>query len=291
MFGYVRAREDMLPQADRERYEAAYCGLCLTMKKQYGAISRLFLNYDFVFLAMLLDSEETVRPTECVKCPLHPVRGKTACKGGGWMETAAGESVVLTWWKLRDAVADGGFLTRLSARFLGLFLRPGYRQARGGCLEFDVQTARLLAELRELERHKSPSIDQTADCFARILQAAAPTVGEMGLDRSRQQLLYHLGRWIYLIDAVDDLTEDKKTGNYNPVAARFPEWSQEDRDYLRHNMDHSLALVGAAFQLLPVTIWSSVLENIIYSGLPTVEELVFSGKWREYQKKRRRNKG
>ena len=50
----MRAREDMLPQADRERYEAAYCGLCLTMKKQYGAISRLFLNYDFVFLGILL---------------------------------------------------------------------------------------------------------------------------------------------------------------------------------------------------------------------------------------------
>ncbi|MEI3141456.1 MAG: DUF5685 family protein [Lawsonibacter sp.] len=36
-----------------------------------------------------------------------------------------------------------------------------------------------------------------------------------------EQLLYHLGRWIYLIDARDDLAEDLADGRYNPVAARF----------------------------------------------------------------------
>ena len=207
------------------------------------------------------------------------------------MEIAAGESVILTWWKLRDAIVDGGFWPRLGASLLCLLLSPSYRKAKARHPDFDNSTTKLLAELRELEKEKSPSIDHTADCFARLLQAASPAVNEEILDRPRQLLLYHLGRWIYLVDAVDDLTEDKKAGRYNPVTARFPAWRPEDKTYLRHTMDHSLALAGAAFQLLPVNPWSEVTENILYNGLPAVEELVFAGKWREYQKKRRRNNG
>jgi len=291
MFGYVRAREDTLFPEARRSYESAYCGLCHALKERYGTAARLFLNYDLVFLAMLLAPAGESSRTECLRCPLHPRKGKPACRGGEWMETAAGESVILTWWKLRDAVADGGLLSRLGGRLLCLLLKPAYRRARAHHPEFDASTARLLGELGELERGGSPSIDRTADCFARLLQAAAPAVGEARLDRPRQQLLYHLGRWIYLIDAVDDLAEDRRAGRYNPVAARFPAWSREDGEYLRQNMDHSLALAGAAFQLLPANPWSAVLENILYSGLPSVEELVFSGKWREYQKKRRRYDG
>ncbi len=291
MFGYVRAREDTLSAESKKAYEAVYCGLCHALKEKYGTIPRLFLNYDFVFLAMLLAPEREEGAAECLKCPLHPVKGKPACRSGEWLETAAGESVILTWWKLRDTVADGGFLSRVGARLLCLLLRSSYQKARTDYPDFDARTARLLSELRELESAKSPSIDRTADCFAQLLQAAAPTTDREILDRPRQQLLYHLGRWIYLIDAVDDLPEDKRAGSYNPVAERFPVWSKEDQAYLRQNMDHSLALMGAAFQLLPANPWSPVTENIIYSGLPGVEELVFDRKWREYQKKRRRNDG
>lgn len=207
------------------------------------------------------------------------------------MAAAAGESVILTWWKLRDTVTDGGVFPQLGARMLGLLLRGGYHRAKAQYPDFDRRTAELLAQLRELERENCPSIDRTADCFAQILREAAPDTGEAGLDRPREQLLYHLGRWLYLVDAVDDREEDRRSGSYNPVAARFPAWSGEDRDYLRQSMDHSLALAGAAFQLLPENPWSGIVENILYGGLPGVEELVFSGKWREYQKKRRRNDG
>lgn len=289
MFGYVRAREDTLPLEVRKDYEAAYCGLCHVLKERYGAFARMFLNYDFVFLAMLLAPERGDASARCLKCPLHPQKGKPACRGGEWMELAAGESVILTWWKLRDTIADDGFFSKLGAWFLCLLLGPSYRKARGRHPDFDAQTARLLAELRELEREKSSSIDRTADCFARLLQAAAPNTEAEHLDRPRQQLLYHLGRWIYLIDAIDDLPEDRRRGDYNPVAARFPEWEPEDKTYLRQNLDHSLGLAGTAFELLPINPWSAVMENIIYSGLPTVEELVFDCKWREYQKRHRRN--
>ncbi len=289
MFGYVRVRRDTLPEAALAGYEAVYCGLCRTMGERYGQFARLFLNYDFALLAMLLMPEEETLCVSCRSCPRHPMKGKPSCQEGKWLDTAAAESVILTWWKLKDAVADNGFFKGVSPRILCLLLGPGYRRARAACPGFDRQVSERLRDLRELEEAGSPSIDRTAHCFAQLLRAAAPDTGETARDRVMGEFLYHLGRWIYLIDAVDDLTEDGQVGRYNPVSARFPDWTGEDKTYLRRVMDHSLALVGAAFELLPPNACTPAVENIVYSGLPAVEELVFSGRWREDQKKHRRN--
>ena len=54
MFGYVRPSEARLSEADKERFAAAYCGLCRTLGERYGLASRFILNYDFAFLAILL---------------------------------------------------------------------------------------------------------------------------------------------------------------------------------------------------------------------------------------------
>ena len=285
MFGYVRVRQEDLSPEELAGYGAAYCGVCRTMGERYGNFSRLFLNYDFALLAMLLAPPDQPCTTGCRRCALHPIQGRPTCRGGAWLETTAGESVILTWWKLKDTVRDEGFLSGLPARFLGLCLTPGYRRARKDCPEFDAQVGSLLDELGAMEAREEPSIDRTADCFARLLRAAAPRTGDEGRDRALGQVLYHVGRWIYLVDAVDDLEEDGKEGRYNPVRARFPQWTEEDRAYLRQSMDHSLALAGSAFQLLEPNAWSPVVENILYSGLPGVTELVFSGRWREYLRK------
>jgi len=288
MFGYVRARQDTLSQEGAARYEAVYCGLCRTLGERWGLTARLFLNYDFTFLAMLLAPRRCTDAVGCRRCALHPIAGKPACEGGAWLELAADESVILAYWKLRDTVEDSGWFKGLAARFLSLCLRRAYRGAKAACPAFDTQVEARLGELRELEGERCPSIDRTADCFARLLSAAAPVTGDAPRNRAMEQLLYHLGRWIYLVDGVDDLEEDRKAGRYNPVAARFPAWSEEDRAYLRRSMDQSLDLAGAAFQLLEPNPWYGVLENILYSGLPGVEELVFSGKWRDHQMRYRR---
>ena len=54
MFGYVRAVTSVLSPEDAQRYEAVYCGLCRTLGNRYGKTAQLILNYDFVFLALLL---------------------------------------------------------------------------------------------------------------------------------------------------------------------------------------------------------------------------------------------
>ena len=120
------------------------------------------------------------------------------------------------------------------------------------------------------------------DTFARLLQGAAP--GEGKQDRVLSQLLYQLGRWIYLVDARDDMEEDRAAGRYNPVIARFG--PQGDDENLRRTLDHSLGLMGAALQLGEFGCRTPILENILYLGLPMVQRAVFDGSWREIKKQK-----
>src|SRR5699024_5106532 len=136
---------------------------------------------------------------------------------------------------------------------------PAYRRARALRPAFDQTVSACLEELRRLEEEGCSSLDRTADTFARILTAAAPPSGISARDRAMEQLLYHLGRWIYLVDAWDDLEEDRAAGNYNPITARFPGGEEENRAYLRTTLLHSRNLIISAFGLLEPSGWSGAV--------------------------------
>ena len=284
MFGYVRPVRDELKCRDFDRYRAVYCGLCRCMKERCGWISTWFLNYDFTFLALLLTPEEEPWAPCRKRCSVNPLLKKTVCPAGPALELAADESVVLTWWQLQDKVRDEGFWRGLPARGLALLLGRAYKRAARRCPAFDGAVGERLRELSALEREGCPSMDRTADTFARLLQAAAPSTGDPLRDRPMEELLYHLGRWIYLIDAQDDLEEDARAGRYNPVAARFG--PQGDDQALKQTLDQSLELMGAAFQLGDFGCRTPVLENIIYLGLPLIQRAVFEGSWAQIKKQK-----
>ena len=290
MFGYVIPLRGELKVRELDAYQSVYCGLCHTLGRRYGFLSRMFLNYDFVFLAMLLAAPSDKPATEHKRCIACPLRGKDVCTPRGSLDVAADESVILTYWKLRDGAADDGFLKRLSARLLALLLRPSYRKAAARQPEFDKRTVSCLAELSALEAAGSPSLDRTADTFARILSAAAPPSGDALRDRALEQLLYHVGRWIYLVDAWDDLEEDRARQGYNPVALRFPDGPEQHREELRTTLRHSLNLAVSACNLTDFGPWNDILLNILCLGLPMVEEAVFTGQWRSLKKENRENK-
>ena len=61
MFGYVHISPDKLTEEESARYRACYCGLCHTLGRRYGLAARMILNYDLVFLAMLLSEGNVPR--------------------------------------------------------------------------------------------------------------------------------------------------------------------------------------------------------------------------------------
>ncbi len=289
MFGYIRPVFSHMSEEEQEDFRSCYCGLCRCMGRSFGQVSRLLLNYDFVFLAMLLwrGMEKPVYETK--RCPYVCFRRKCSCVANDDMERAAALSVILSWWKFKDSVRDEKALKKASGAIAMAVIHGAYRRAASAYPEFDETVACGIAGLSELEEQNCGSIDRTADCFARILCSAA--IGEDG-DRRRvlEQVLYHVGRWIYLADARDDLKKDELAGAYNPLLVRFTPDQRADGsmdERLRVTMQHSRNLAGAAFELMEENAWSALLRNILYFGLPSVARAIFTGEWKTGNRKNR----
>ena len=246
MFGYVRPAADRLTQEQTDLFRSAYCGLCRTLGRRYGLPARMILNYDLAFLAILLAGGSGF---SCARhrCPVHPIRGCPCGEENPALDAAADLSVILTWWQ------------------------PDFDRLVQGCL----------GELAELERENCPSIDRPADTFARLLAGAAEEEPDPVRRRVLAQLLYHLGRWIYLTDAADDLAKDQRSGSYNPLPLRFSvqegKLTEESRQELAQTMDRSVERMAAAFELLECGVWQPVIESVVYAGLYQVGNAVLNG--------------
>lgn len=286
MFGYVRPALSLLPEEEKERYQGAYCGLCHAMGRRHGFLARFTLSYDFAFLAVLFTTGEEMC-WQCRHCPTRPLGKKRRCLFGPGLDAAADASMILTYHKLRDDIADSGFFRGLLPRFLCLLLRRGYCRAERKRPEFARCTAEELYRLRMLEREGAPSIDRTADAFAAILRAAVPPNQSEEHRRAMEQVLYHVGRWVYLTDAWDDLKDDREHRRYNPLIARFGGEAEKEKDYISTTMTHSLNLARSAANLIPFGTWGAVVENILCQGLPAVQSAVLSGQWKQLKKKHR----
>lgn len=280
MYGYVRPPLGILPEEETERFRRMYCGLCHTLGRRYGTAARFILNYDFTFLAILL-SRPGEQEEASARCLVSPVRRRDFLKSGPALELAADESVILAYWQLRDGVADHDWLHGLKYRGVSRVLEPAYRKAAEVRKDFDQRTRRQLEHLGELERERCPSIDRAADAFAQLLEAAALEVDDPVRQRVLRQMLYHLGRWVYLADAADDLKKDAHDGNYNPVALRFGlengVWTPEARQAFAATLDHSIHMMTTAFELWDFGQWTPILESTLYTGLFQVGKAVLDG--------------
>lgn len=279
MFGYVRPSVERLTEEDRQRFGGAYCGLCRVLGDRYGQAARMILNYDFTFLAILLWPEEDMEALHR-GCVAHPIAGRDYFPGNSALELAADESVILAWWQAQDALSDPGG-GKAKYRAVSLALKGAYRRARERRPAFDETVRRQLALLRELEEARCPSLDEPADAFAQLLSAAAAEAGEPVKRRVLEQMLYHLGRWIYLADAADDLADDFASGSYNPLICRFGlsegALTEEARESLVISLDHSIRLMGAAYELWDFGVWGPTIQATVYEGLFLVGRAVLEG--------------
>jgi len=284
MFGYLRPAQGELKVYELERFKACYCGLCRSIGRKYGQAARFALSYELVFLSMLLWDKDVPLEIKRGRCMASPLRRKKYCAGNHALDACAGYNVILAWWKLRDSIADAAFLRSLPYRIAALLLRRAYKKASREHDEFETAAKRALTKLNEYEKSANAvSLDSAADKFAGILVNAAENSVPESLKRPMSEMLYHLGRWIYILDACDDYKSDISSSQFNAVALRFPpegeNLSEAGKDRVSMTLAHSNNLVCLAFELLPENIWSQTVRNTIYLGMPDVTARVLSGKW------------
>ena len=104
--------------------------------------------------------------------------------------------------------------------------------------------------------------------------------------RLQSEILYHVGRTVYILDAADDYSDDRKNGRYNPLCLRFGSevMTAEEKAEIRATLNLSLSRAMSAAALLPESAWTPIIENILSRGVPHVADAVFAGTWKKNRK-------
>lgn len=273
MFGYIRPRQDELKVREDARYRAAYCGLCRCLGKRYGLSARFLVNYDMTFLYLLLSGQAEQEKCAPHFCPANPMKKKPCVPITPAMEYCADVCVILCTLSLEDKRRDSqGVKTLLPAGAEGI-LNSAYHSACQRQSAFAEKAKKQLSLLQKLEEDRCASMDQAADAFAALIACCADGMLAENV-RPARQLLYHVGRFIYLTDALDDLPKDVRSGSYNPLLYRFScdggALSKEDRAYICRSIGDSAAMAHSALALCSLKSNIEILENIVSLGMPAV---------------------
>ena len=283
MFGYIRPMQGELRVYELERFKACYCGLCHALGKKYGLAARFLLNYELVFLTMILWGRDETPSLTRKRCIAAPFKRKRCCARNTALDKCAAYNVILARWKLLDTISDESAIKAFPHRLALLLISRSYKKAALEFPEFDGAVREEVSGLAEYEAMDGSSLDGAADKFANMLCAAVPKDAPQQVVRPLREMLYHLGRWIYIIDACDDVSEDLKSKRYNPIKARyrseFDGIPNEALEKLRITLTHSNNLLCLAFELLPENYWSEIIRNMIYQGMPYACGRVLKGQW------------
>ena len=262
MFGYVRINKMDLTFREYEHYKAYYCGLCKYLKRNHTELSRMTINYDITFLIVLLSS--IYQPSAQVfheKCIVDPVKKKKHIIND-ITEYAASMNILLAYYKLEDDVNDEG---DIKSRLVRRAYRKSFKTAYDKYPQKADFIKACLGELRSLEEDQSTSIDQTSNCFARLLEEIFDYKDDEYRDRLRK-VGFNIGKYIYIMDAYEDLDEDIEKGRYNP----FTDY-KDDREALKLRVDKligmTLSRLEEAILDLDIKVNKSIIDNIIYSGV------------------------
>ena len=307
MLGYVRIDKGELKVREYEIYTGYYCGVCKSIGARYGQLPRMTLSYDAAFLAVLLASfDEMPDVPEPEHCIGHHIKKKTVIRNSA-VDFAADIMLILAWYKLEDDVRDEGSMS-----------------ARAAMTAFRRLHRKLYSQYPELCDSIGDDLDMVSDLFAGIMQTIftsglhhlygnrfdqdpreeedsmsddrtdpAPLLSidafdekPLALSESLSSAGYHLGKWIYLIDAADDIGENTESGAYNPLLNRFgfdsdtetvSDFKDRIRDDLSRNLYSCLAALGRYLDLPDIRKNRGIIENIIYLGLNRKTEEILKG--------------
>jgi len=250
------------------------------------------LNYDSTFLALLLSSIEDDKPdVRLERCIAHPLKKRHVVVRNDLVDYASDMNIILAYYKLEDNLRDDKSVLAAAAM---LPLKSGINKLRDRYKEkCDIIEAQL-AELSRLEKQKCNLADMAAEPFAKLMEEVMAY--RPGCDGNREKILrvigYNIGKWIYLLDAYDDIGDDIRKKAYNPFVYQYnyngesvEEFKKTFKGRVEFNLTYCLSQISKAYELLETKFNSAIVENIIYMGmLRKTEQILYTGSCKKVEK-------
>lgn len=261
MFGYIIINKGDMKFKEFDVYHSYYCGLCQALRRQYGKLGQLSLTYDMTFLVMLLSSlyEPETKESQ-IKCIAHPFE-KHGARDNIFSSYGADMNILFSVYKCRDDWEDEKKLSRLA---YGKLLKGSCREISAVYEKKARRIDHWMRELSSQEKKGNQNIDEMAGIFGNIM-GEIMAIWEDEWEANLRSMGFYLGKFIYLLDAYEDIEDDIKQGRYNPLTRKF-----EDPDF-EEEMKTVLTMIMAEcckeFEKLPLIENVEILRNILYSGI------------------------
>ena len=261
MFGYIAINKAEMKFRDFDIYHAYYCGLCKDLKERYGRSGQITLSYDMTFLIILLSglyeppAEDSIR-----NCVAHPFQ-KHAARTNEITQYAADMNIVLSYYKCLDDWADEH---KKKAWINSRLLRSKVKQIEKTYPEKVKLIRDMLAQISSCEKANEQDLDKMAGLFGEIMAEIFVWKQDIWKD-SLHRMGFFLGKFIYLMDAYEDIDDDIANACYNPFM-RFREREDFD-DYCKQILTMMIAECSREFEKLPILTHAEILRNILYSGV------------------------
>lgn len=280
MLGYVKAFKPEMKMKDYEIYRGIYCSLCRALGRNYSPIAQLFLSYDFAFAAVLrLAAGENGCSFIKKRCPYNPAKKCMICQSREELDFCSHAVIITVFYKILDNMHDGGFKSKLIAYLLYPIIFFMHKKAKRLAPDIDRIISDSMKIQSETEKKKDVCIDEAAHPSADALG----NIFSLGFDGERKNSLYTLGymvgRYVYILDAADDLEDDLKDGNFNPFRAEYSEIENENiRTEFAQRVTGMLNLTQSnaldALDSVEKKRFEDILENIVLEGLTFSAEKV-----------------
>lgn len=286
MFGYININRKQLKEEDAKAYQAYYCGLCQKLKSNCGTKGQMLLNYDMTFLIVLLTGlyELEHEATEFT-CPLHPTRKRTA-----WIneatEYAADMNVILAYHNMEDDWRDDRAYTKKA--FARVLLKD-YEKIR---MKYPRQVQAVEKYMHSLAKAEAEG-EENIDAIAGLTGEMTSEIFDWKEDEWSEELRclsFYLGKFVYLMDAYEDLEKDKKKQEYNPFIKMSCEQTEDFETFVKLLLRSMIAESAKSFERLPILMHADILRNVLYSGVWSKYEYLQLKKKKQLEKKGKRGK-
>jgi hypothetical protein len=255
------------------------------------------LSYDAVFLALLRLAIKGERPEiKQGRCIAHPFKKRAYMSCCDTLEYCAYAYALLAYGKTVDDISDEKGLKKFTALLAKPFTKSMRKKALKKYADLDRIISEGLRKLSETESKGLQSVDTPADCFGELLAH----ILAYGLDGTDEKIMRnigrHIGRWIYIIDAADDHSEDLKEKRFNPFINLYGEGelTEEQKRDVATSLKLELLAAEPAFDLIDLDKNPNVegiIKNIIYRGMPDVADRVLELNGKSKRKNDKRRKG
>lgn len=271
MFGYVVVHKPELKFKEFDEYRGFYCGLCKSLKENYGPLGQIILNYDLTFLGILLTAlyeKETIKKEEfCIVHPFHKqMKYSNEC-----LDYCSDMTIILSYFKCEDDWLDD---KKILSKCEMSLLQHKFNQLKKKYPEKIETIQNVLRKTHELEKEDCKDIDALANLSGQMLACIyeyqddvwKTTLSKMG---------YFLGKFIYIMDAYEDLDLDIKKNNFNVL---------KDKEInINEILEMMMAECTSYFERLPILDNADLLRNILYAGIWTKLNLLMKKKGEKHE--------